>query len=242
MAGISLGTAILGSAIVGGGAAALSAGSQSRAIREGSEVQAQTSQQNLQLQRELADEQRADLAPWRNLGEMALDRLWEGVDSGAFTMDDWQFEADPGYQFRLQEDIDARDKSAAARGRLLSGAQMRALERYGQDFASNEYARAYDREANERIRNYNILSGLSSMGQAAAARQAGSSSQLASTSSNILTNLGLSQNQAAQAQGAARASAYQGIGNSVNQAAQNWLLYRMTTPATVTGTAAAVGG
>lgn len=45
----------------------------------------------------------------------------------------------PGYQFRLQEGIGARDASAASRGLLLSGAQQRAIERYGQDFASNEY-------------------------------------------------------------------------------------------------------
>jgi hypothetical protein len=45
----------------------------------------------------------------------------------------------PGYQFRLQEGINSRDASAASRGLLLSGAQQRAVERFGQDFASNEY-------------------------------------------------------------------------------------------------------
>jgi hypothetical protein len=53
-----------------------------------------------------------------------------------------QFDAlrqSPGYQFRLQEGINSRDASAASRGLLLSGAQQKAIERYGQEFGSNEY-------------------------------------------------------------------------------------------------------
>jgi hypothetical protein len=60
------------------------------------------------------------------------------------------FEKDPGYDFRLGEGVRARDQSAVARGGLYSGAQMKALERYGQDYGSAEYGKASDRFAADR--------------------------------------------------------------------------------------------
>jgi len=218
--------AIIGSTVVGGVTAIASSSAQVGAAERGIESNETLSRENIELQKELAAEQRADLEPWRQTGINALEQIEAGVEAGDFTMEDYVFEADPGYQFRLQEGIDARDKSAAARGRLNSGAQARAIERYGQDYASNEYSNAYAREANDRARRYNILSGLSQGGQSSAARQAAATSQLGQTSSNILTNLGASNTSAYNNIGAARASGYAGIGTSINQAAQNWLTYK----------------
>lgn len=52
---------------------------------------------------------------------------------------------DPSYQFRLNQGINALDKSAASRGMLLSGAQQKAINNYAQDTASQEYSNAYQR-------------------------------------------------------------------------------------------------
>jgi len=52
---------------------------------------------------------------------------------------------DPGYQFRLQQGEQALQNSAAASGNLLSGNTLRALNQYGQDYASNEYSNVYNR-------------------------------------------------------------------------------------------------
>lgn len=49
------------------------------------------------------------------------------------------FTTAPGYTFRLAEGMKGVENSAAARGGLLSGAALKATQRYGQDFASNEY-------------------------------------------------------------------------------------------------------
>lgn len=49
------------------------------------------------------------------------------------------FYTSPGYNFRLQEGINALDRSAAAKGRLISGAQTKAIQNYGQGLASDEY-------------------------------------------------------------------------------------------------------
>jgi len=69
------------------------------------------------------------------------------------------FKTDPGYQFRMSEGAKGVDRSAAARGGLLSGAAMKAMERYRQGFASNEYQNAYSREMNNRQNKYNMLTG-----------------------------------------------------------------------------------
>lgn len=51
----------------------------------------------------------------------------------------------PDYQFRLSEGIKATERSAAARGGLLSGRTLKALERFGQGEASQEFDRRFNR-------------------------------------------------------------------------------------------------
>ena len=82
-----------------------------------------------------------DLEPWRRGGQEAFSRL----ASGDYATD---LANDPGYQFRLGEGQRALEASASARGNLNSGATMKALTRYGQDYASNELDKAYSRLSN----------------------------------------------------------------------------------------------
>jgi len=56
---------------------------------------------------------------------------------------DWQ--TDPGYQFRLSERRGALEKSAAARGGLNSGGMARELTRFNSDYASQEYGNIFNR-------------------------------------------------------------------------------------------------
>lgn len=218
--------AVIGSAVVGGVTSYQAGKSQEKAAKAGADAETQLGYANLDLQKELADQQREDFAPWRDVGEQALNQLWEGVQSGAFDVGEVDVTQDPGYQFRMDQGIEALDKSAAARGRLLSGAQQKGVTDYAQNVASQEYANAYAREANEKAKKYNMLSGLSSGGQASAAGQAQATSQLGQQSSNIMSNMGRTQNIAQQQQGQARAGAYQGMAQAGNQAAQNWLMYK----------------
>jgi hypothetical protein len=55
------------------------------------------------------------------------------------------FQADPGYAFRLSEGMKALDRTAASRGGLLSGATLKGAQRFGSDLASQEYGNAYNR-------------------------------------------------------------------------------------------------
>ncbi len=230
--------AVIGSAVVGGVSAYQSGKSQEKAAKSAASAEERIALENMALQRELADQQREDFAPWRDIGEQALNQMWEGVQSGAFIPEEFDpskidLESDPGYKFRMDQGVEALDKSAASRGRLLSGAQQKALTDYGQGMGSQEYSNAYARyadqyakESDRRAKQYNILSSISGQGQASAAQQAGATGQLAGTSGNILSNLGAAQAQSQYAQGQARAGAYQGMAQAGNQAAQNWLMYK----------------
>ena len=223
--------AVVGSAVVGAYSANKASKAQQKSAKAGMAAEERMAERNLEFQREMADQQREDFAPWRDIGEQALNSIWEGVQSGAFEVGKINLEDDPGYRVRMKEGVEAIDASAAARGRLLSGAQDKALTRYGQEQGSKEFANAYARNLNEKTRKFNILSGLSQGGQASAAGQSQASSQLAQTSGNIMSSTGRAQNIMNQNVGAARAGGYQDQAQVVNQAAQNWLTYKMMTPA-----------
>lgn len=123
------------------------------------------------------DQGRKDQEPWRQAGEKSLSELsgQMGDLTRKFTMTD--FQQDPGYQFRMDQGQQALERSAAAKGGAMSGGTMKALARYGQDFASNEYTNAYNRFNNDRDQRFNKLSGLAGTGQSSASQMANSGMQ-----------------------------------------------------------------
>lgn len=78
------------------------------------------------------------------------------------------FEADPGYAFRLSEGQKALERSAAARGGLQSGSALKAATRFGQDMGSQEYANAFSRYQTNRTNQLNPLFALMNTGIGAA--------------------------------------------------------------------------
>lgn len=102
----------------------------------------------------------SNYSPYTNLGLSATSKIGallgfgrmygEGGVGGQFRFDPANaaedqknalndFYTSPGYNFRLQEGVNALDRSAAAKGRLISGAQTKAVQNYGQGLASDEY-------------------------------------------------------------------------------------------------------
>jgi len=81
----------------------------------------------------------AQLSPYMTAGAEGVNALRERTLAGP-----GEFTESPGYQFRLNEGVNALDRSASSRGLLRSGAQDRAVTRYGQDYASNEYQNFLD--------------------------------------------------------------------------------------------------
>lgn len=107
----------------------------------------------------------------------------------------------PGYDFRLQQGQDSLQASAAARGGLYSGAAMRDLMKFGQDYGSNEYGNYLAR-----------LGARADTGMSAAQMSGQASQQAAAGVSNALGNIGN-----------ARAAGAIGVGNAVTGGIQNML-------------------
>lgn len=118
-----------------------------------------------------------------------------------------QFNADPGYAFRQSEGMKALERSAAARGGLLSGSTLKGIQRFGQDLASQEYQNAFNRYQVERAARLNPLQSLMGSGQSAANVMTGAAGQLGQ---------GLAQSE--MAAGQARASGYVGSANALGSA------------------------
>lgn len=100
------------------------------------------------------------------------------------------FEKAPGYDFRIGEGQKALERSAAARGGLLSGAAGKALTRYGQEFGSEEFMNAFNRDQAEKARIYNMLAGVSGTGQTAAGQLVSAGQATGANISNLLTQGG----------------------------------------------------
>lgn len=96
------------------------------------------------------------------------------------------FVKDPGYQFRLNEGTKGIDRASAARGGYDSGSTLKALARYNQDYASNEFGNAYNRDASDKSRTYGFLSGTAGAGQNAAGTLAGLGANAAQSQANAL--------------------------------------------------------
>ncbi len=84
----------------------------------------------------------------------------------------------PGYQFRMDEGVNALNRSAAAKGMLYSGAQQKALTTYGQGLADQTYNALLDRIANLSTGGQNAAVQLGGIGANAASNVA--STQVAS--------------------------------------------------------------
>jgi len=125
-----------------------------------------------------------------------------------FSMADYQ--ADPGYAFRLKEGLKALDASAAARGGMISGAALKAAGRYGQDYASNEYANAFNRYQTNRANQLQPLQSLMGVGQTAT-----------NATSNAAGTYGAAAGSNALAAGNALASGQIGQANAWNSAFGN---------------------
>lgn len=117
--------------------------------------------------------------PFRQAGITGQNRLMELLGIGGtttapgygkygrdFSMAD--FEQDPGYAFRLEQGQKALERSAAARGGLISGNTGGALQKFGQGLASEEYQNAFNRYQINRSNQLAPLQSLFGAGQTAA--------------------------------------------------------------------------
>lgn len=126
------------------------------------------------------------------------------------------FQADPGYAFRLQEGQKALERSAAAGGRFLGGATLKALTRYGQGQGSQEFGNAYNRFQTNRSTRFNQLAAVAGIGQTASGQLAQLGQTNALTQGNNLMG-------AATAAGNAQLASANGWSSALNNGADIWM-------------------
>jgi hypothetical protein len=202
MAAWMIPAAILGSSLLGSRSAGKAADVQAGAADRASEVQREMFERNVELN-----------APFREAGITALNKLTPlATEYTPFGMD--QFRADPGYAFRMSEGMKGLERSAAARGGLLSGSMLKGIQRFGQDLGSQEYQNAFNRYQAERNAQLNPLQSLAGVGQT-------TSQQLGAAGQTMAGNVG----QAMGAAGQARASGYMGQANALSGALGQYMNY-----------------
>lgn len=186
------------------------ASKQAKATTEAANISAQSAREALALQQRMYEEGIRRQQPFLDIGTNALNRLnalnQPGADVTNFlTMD-------PGYAFRLGEGQKALERSAAARGGLLSGATGKALTRYGQEAGSQEFANAYNR-----------LAGLANLGPRAAGVMSDLGTGYANQANQLAMTNAANQGNLALQQGNIRASQYGTMGSALNTALNtNW--------------------
>lgn len=173
-AAVSIGTSLIG------------ASSQKKAAKKAAQQQQAAADRAIQQQQQQYNQAREDQAPFLDAGRQAqmnlaylMGNIPEGMSmeelaskantnlgefgylSKPFSGD---YQADPAFARRLEEGQKAIERSAAARGGLLSGATQKALQEFSQQVASDEYAQAYNRYVTEQTNLYNSLAAQAGLG------------------------------------------------------------------------------
>jgi hypothetical protein len=232
--------AVVGSALIGSSASKSAAKTQAGAARDATAAQERMFERQVELQEpfrkagmagqnrlmqllglsnkptelgaDASEEEKAQYA--RDLAEynaLVGSKDYGKYASAEFGMD--KFTADPGYAFRVSEGMKALDRTAAARGGLISGAALRGATRYGQEMGSQEFQNAFNRYQTSRANTLNPFQSLAGVAQSSANTLTGAAGQLGQ---NIGSNIiGAGNAMAAGQVGAANAIS-QGVGQGIN--------------------------
>jgi hypothetical protein len=162
-----------------------------------------------------------DYTPEQNAAiDAEIGKLQSSPDYGSlskkFTINDYQ--ADPGYQFRLDEGNKAINAAQSARGNFYSGAALKEANKYNSNMASQEYGSAYDRWVNQQNNQFNKLQSVAGTGAGATNTQAQLNQGYAGSQGNIYGQLGSSQANTAINQG----NIYSGMVSNIGGAASSY--------------------
>lgn len=188
--------AVIGGAVVGGVSSSMSASKAAKAQRAATDASVAENARQFDLVRQ-------DTAPVRALGNQAVGTL-SRLNSGDLSA----FYADPGYQFARDQGIQAVQRQATAQGRSISGAEDKALIRYGTGIANQNYGSFYDRLLQS--------AGLGNTGIGASA----------SAGANAAANIGAAYANSANARSSVYMQNGANINNAVQGAAGNLLLMK----------------
>jgi hypothetical protein len=203
-AAMIMGGASLAGGLIGASATKKAAAQQAAAIREAAQIQERMFQQ-----------QRADLAPYRDIGYGALKDITARQPFLTGQFEDYRNEyLDPSMAFRLGIGEQTTQRAANVGGGALSGNTLRALQDYSQGLASTEYGNAFNRFQTERGNIYNTLSNIAGMGQNAVNTGVQASQATAGNLGQLAVGGGQAQAAGTIGQANAISNALSGVGNA----------------------------
>jgi hypothetical protein len=238
--------AVIGGAAITAGVGAMS--SQSAANTQADAANNATAQQEAIYQQTVANEQ-----PYMNAGNTALSTLTGKMGALNTAMPvmspinntNWQQYMSPAYNFQLQQGTQALQNSQAAQDGALSGAALKGLINYNQNFAQtgfNNAASLYMSENNQQFNQYqaqnqniyNRLSGLAQLGQNAASSTGMTGAGMAGGIANTITGAG-------NAQAAGTIGTANAVGGGINNGLGYLMMNNMTGGQLFGGTGANAG-
>jgi hypothetical protein len=207
------------------------ASKQASAVESAAQKGADAAAQATNLQRQMFEKQIELQEPFRQAGLSGQNRLLEllgiGGTAGAqgygryatadFTPANFLANQDPGYAFRMSEGMKALERSAAARGGLLSGATLKGTQRYGQDLASQEYQNAFNRYQTTRANTLNSYASLAGVAQTSANTLGQAAGQYGANAGNIAMMGGANAGNAQLALGNIRGQQFSNAANALGQ-------------------------
>lgn len=125
------------------------------AANSAAKTQANAANQAAATQLKMYEQTRADLSPFMSAGTGALSQLanifgfgpgGKGTPNASAALS--QLTQMPGYQFGLDQGVQALDRSAASKGLVLSGAQLKDAQQFGQGYAQQQAWAPYVSELN----------------------------------------------------------------------------------------------
>lgn len=210
--------AFIAGALIGGGMSLVSGVLGANAASDAASQQAGAAREAGAISERQYNQTRADNEPWRQAGMGALSQMQDPSFQKDFSMAD--YEADPGYAFRMAEGQKALERSAAARGNLMGSGTMKSLTRYSQGVASDEYAKAYERFNTNNTNRFNRLASIAGVGQTATNSNATAGANYANSASDAITG-------AANAGAAGTVGAANAWGNALGTGANTWMAMSM---------------
>ena len=225
---IGAGVSLVGGAMASS-AAKKAATTQAQSADKAAELQSDAAKESVALQRRMYEEGLDRQQPFYEAGIKGQNRLMdilglsdrtgaEGYGSAMRPFGMFDFEADPGYAFRMKEGLKGLDQQAAARGGLISGNALRGATAFGQELGSQEYQNAFNRYQTNRTNVLNPLQSLLGQGQSTANTLGSAGANYASGAGSTMMNSAANIGTLGVAAGNARASGYTGSADAWNRA------------------------
>lgn len=215
---------VAGAAVVGAVGGALIS---KNAAKGAANQQAAASANAIGEQQREFDVNQANQQPYLDAGKAALGQYQTAINTPTTASD--VMASDPGYQFGLDQGQTALDRKIAAMGGRVSGAALKATDRYATDYATTGYNAAYQR-SQDRLNRLAALAGISQTNPGLSL-----SAQSGQASTNAITALQASQGDAAAAATMSQGNIWGSAGNQLAAIAQRYYTPGSTNPYAYSG-------